>query len=147
MKILVPTYVAKYEGDLSDRLKVTVSFIARLHRKYKGPDIFMFDFYDAKILMDVGVCSVHPPKSQEPLLCGNYGDNKYAIGLRGAKGRSMVDLVEWEIHSETDIALHTYLTSLFYTDFDFEGEFVQRRKRERRFSSTQLKELFNLSGR
>lgn len=145
MKIPIPKYLASYEDQLSDRLKVTVSFLAKLHRRYKGIDIFMFYFYDAKVLMDVGLCSVHPPKSQGPILCGNYGHERFALGLINAKKQKMSETIEWEIEDETCIALHTYFNTLYYGDFDFEGDTYKIiNGRQRRFTSTQMKEMFNL---
>jgi len=142
MKIKVLSGIERYENQLTDRLKVTASFLTRLHQKFPDTDLFCFEFYDAKVLMNVGINSVHPPKSNGPIRSANL-PGKFGLGLQYAS-YNLEDTVEWEIKEEGSIALHSYLSSLFSTGFDFEQPAGKIHKYDRVFQIEELRSLFQI---
>ena len=143
MIIKVLSHLEPYENKLSDRLKVTCHLIGELHRRYPKVQMFGFHFYDSKILMEVPKCSIHKPHSEGPLKVADYGD-RIGIGLKWAK-YNLNDHIEWNITDETAIALYVYYQTLLNSDFDWLGNYQGwSTKRGRRFSATELKEMFNL---
>lgn len=143
MKIKVLAHLDRYKDQLTDVQKVACFLLSQLHRKYRSTDLFLFHFYDSKIIMGYPIFSVHPPKEVGPIKVGNYGD-RIAIGLKWAQ-YNLDDQIEWNVTDESAIALYTYYKTLFNTDFDFEGEFYGlASKKFRRFTYKEMNETFNL---